>query len=146
MYAIMRTGLHSRRHCGGPEVDTIKASYLSAHKGPANTKSSTSLFAHRTPPHLFFEFFPLSLPSPSLSPPSVRAMDLGAPRRGRLPIHLLLASLTVLVVLTVHSSAEVITLTEETFSDKVTPAVPFSATPPYLVGDTWRGCTFSVLR
>ncbi|CAD6210726.1 unnamed protein product [Miscanthus lutarioriparius] len=46
-------------------------------------------------------------------------MDLGAPRRGRLPIHLLLASLTVLVVLTVHSSAEIITLTEETFPDKI---------------------------
>jgi hypothetical protein len=39
-----------------------------------------------------------------------------------------LASLTVLVVLTVRSSAEVITLTEETFSDKVRVllAVPFS--------------------
>lgn len=53
-------------------------------------------------------------------------MDLGAPARRRLPIRLLLVLLTVLVVLTARSSAEVITLTEETFSDKVTPAVHFS--------------------
>jgi hypothetical protein len=49
-YSITRTGLHSRTQCGGPEVHTIKASYLSAHNGPTNTKSSTSVFAHRTPP------------------------------------------------------------------------------------------------
>ncbi|OEL24234.1 Protein disulfide isomerase-like 5-1, partial [Dichanthelium oligosanthes] len=53
-----------------------------------------------------------------LSSPSVRAMDPVAPRRGRLPIHLLVVSFTVLVALTVRSGAEVITLTEETFSDK----------------------------
>lgn len=51
--------------------------------------------------------------------PSVLAMDLGAPARRRLPIRLLLVSLAVLMVLTARSSAEVITLTEETFSDKI---------------------------
>ncbi|CAN6320393.1 unnamed protein product [Urochloa humidicola] len=46
-------------------------------------------------------------------------MDPVAPRRGRLRIHLLLVCLTVLAALTVRSGAEVITLTEETFSDKI---------------------------
>jgi thioredoxin domain-containing protein 5 len=48
-------------------------------------------------------------------------MDPVAPRRGRLPIHLLVVLLTVLVALATRSCAEVITLTEETFSDKVPP-------------------------
>ncbi|KAF8683782.1 hypothetical protein HU200_044715 [Digitaria exilis] len=54
-------------------------------------------------------------------------MDPVSPRRGRLPIHLLVVSLTVLVALTVRSGAEVITLTEETFSDKVPPALLVSS-------------------
>ena len=48
-------------------------------------------------------------------------MDPAAPRRGHLQIHLLVVALTVFVALVARSGAEVITLTEETFSDKVTP-------------------------
>jgi hypothetical protein len=40
-------------------------------------------------------------------------------RRGRLSICLVVLSLAVLLSLSVRSAAEVITLTEETFSDKV---------------------------
>lgn len=61
---------------------------------------------------------------------TVLAMDPVAPRRGRLPIHLLVVSLTVLVALSVRSGAEVITLTEETFSDKVPPALLVSSSLP----------------
>ncbi|KAK3147577.1 hypothetical protein QOZ80_3BG0284090 [Eleusine coracana subsp. coracana] len=47
-------------------------------------------------------------------------MDPATPRRrGRFSIRLLLVSLAVLLSLSVRSSAEVITLTEETFSDKM---------------------------
>lgn len=115
-------------HGGGPtEVHTnVKAAYLSAQDGPMNTKLSTSPFAPRA--HLFRLRSPLSSPSS----PSVRAMDPVAPRRGRLPIHLLVVLLTVLVALTVRSRAEVITLTEETFSDKVPPALLGLFSPPYL--------------
>ncbi|TVU47443.1 hypothetical protein EJB05_07046 [Eragrostis curvula] len=47
-------------------------------------------------------------------------MDPGAPRRrGRFSIRLLVLTLAVLLSLSVRSEAEVITLTEETFSDKI---------------------------
>jgi thioredoxin domain-containing protein 5 len=46
-------------------------------------------------------------------------MDPALRRRSRLPIHLLLVAVTVLALLAARSGAEVITLTEETFSDKV---------------------------
>jgi hypothetical protein len=51
-------------------------------------------------------------------------MDPATPRRrGRLSICFLVLSLAVLLSLSVPSAAEVITLTEETFSDKV-PSLP----------------------
>jgi hypothetical protein len=52
-------------------------------------------------------------------------MDPALRRRSRLPIHLLLVAVTVLALLAARSGAEVITLTEETFSDKVLLPPPF---------------------
>uniref|UniRef100_A0A8R7Q6C0 Thioredoxin domain-containing protein n=1 Tax=Triticum urartu TaxID=4572 RepID=A0A8R7Q6C0_TRIUA len=46
-------------------------------------------------------------------------MDPALRRRSRLPIHLLLVAVTLLAALAARSGAEVITLTEETFSDKI---------------------------
>uniref|UniRef100_A0A453IBJ6 Thioredoxin domain-containing protein n=1 Tax=Aegilops tauschii subsp. strangulata TaxID=200361 RepID=A0A453IBJ6_AEGTS len=46
-------------------------------------------------------------------------MDPALRRRSRLPIHLLLVAVTLLAALAARSDAEVITLTEETFSDKI---------------------------
>jgi len=76
--------------------------------GPTYTKSS---------PIDFTLFVPLAAVVDDT--PSARAMDPAAPRRGRLQIHLLVVALTVLVALVARSGAEVITLTEETFSDKI---------------------------
>ena len=78
--------------------------------GPTYTKSS---------PIDFTLFVPLAAVVDDT--PSARAMDPAAPRRGHLQIHLLVVALTVFVALVARSGAEVITLTEETFSDKVTP-------------------------
>jgi hypothetical protein len=50
-------------------------------------------------------------------------MDPALRRRSRLPIHLLLVAAALLALLAARSGAEVITLTEETFSDKVLTAL-----------------------
>uniref|UniRef100_A0ACD5YM54 Uncharacterized protein n=1 Tax=Avena sativa TaxID=4498 RepID=A0ACD5YM54_AVESA len=46
-------------------------------------------------------------------------MDPALRRRSRFSIHLLLVAVTVLVLLSARSGAEIITLTEETFTDKI---------------------------